>query len=186
MYLIRELASKYGLTRTTLLHYDSIGLLVPKNRSESGYRMYSDEDEKRLKDIILFRSLGLSLEQIKQVLLKSNSKLPNMLFKRLHEINGKIDSLKNRQRNIIRLLEHEELLRSFTSTDGPSIHELLENIDPEEWHRKFEEISPENHKKIMELFKVLSETDQKLVLEIIQNFPQKLADTIRSTLEKSK
>jgi len=39
MFLITELARKHGLSRSTLLYYDRIGLLTPSGRSEAGYRL---------------------------------------------------------------------------------------------------------------------------------------------------
>ena len=65
MYLIRQLAAKYKLTRTSLLHYDAIGLLSPSGRTEAGYRLYSEDDETKLQSILLFRSMGISLGNIR-------------------------------------------------------------------------------------------------------------------------
>lgn len=53
----------------TLHHYDEIGLLVPSERSESGYRLYSAGDLERLHQILLFRELGFALPDIRRVML---------------------------------------------------------------------------------------------------------------------
>lgn len=47
MYRIGELAALGGLSRSTLLYYDRIGLLSPSGRSEANYRLYSAEDRER-------------------------------------------------------------------------------------------------------------------------------------------
>ncbi len=48
MYRITQLAQRQGLSRSTLLHYDRIGLLHASDRSPSGYRIYTElEFEKR-------------------------------------------------------------------------------------------------------------------------------------------
>lgn len=52
----------------TLHHYDAIGLLVPKRRNQSGYRLYDDDDLLRLQQILVARELDLSLETIRQSL----------------------------------------------------------------------------------------------------------------------
>ena len=52
----------------TLHHYDSIGLLVPRIRTDAGYRLYTDADLLRLQQILIGRELGLSLEEIRQSL----------------------------------------------------------------------------------------------------------------------
>jgi MerR family transcriptional regulator, thiopeptide resistance regulator len=61
---VGALASRSGLTVRTLHHYDEIGLLSPSGRSRSGYRLYSNEDVRRLERIVLLRGLGMPLESI--------------------------------------------------------------------------------------------------------------------------
>ena len=51
MYTIGKLAKKFDLSRSTLLYYDSIGLLKPSSRTESEYRQYSEDDAARLEQI---------------------------------------------------------------------------------------------------------------------------------------
>jgi DNA-binding transcriptional MerR regulator len=61
---IGALAAAVGLTVRTLHHYDAIGLLVPAERSQSGRRLYSPEDVRRLYRIVALRRLGLGLAEI--------------------------------------------------------------------------------------------------------------------------
>src|SRR3954465_6738167 len=61
---IGEVAAATGLTVRTLHHYDDIGLLAPSARSEAGYRLYADEDVRRLYRIVAFRRLGFALGDI--------------------------------------------------------------------------------------------------------------------------
>jgi DNA-binding transcriptional MerR regulator len=65
---VGELAKSAGLTVRALHHYDSIGLLHPTGRSDSGYRLYSRGDVERLHSIQTLRRLGLSLAEIAQFL----------------------------------------------------------------------------------------------------------------------
>ena len=64
-YRITEAARLAGITVRTLHHYDAIGLLVPR-RTAAGYRLYSVRDLLRLQQIVIQRSLGFSLEQIRR------------------------------------------------------------------------------------------------------------------------
>ena len=57
-----------GVSVRTLHHYDSIGLLVPRIRTDAGYRLYSEPDLLRLQQILIGRELGLSLEEIRRSL----------------------------------------------------------------------------------------------------------------------
>ncbi|MRD46428.1 MerR family transcriptional regulator [Caenimonas koreensis DSM 17982] len=65
---VGELARSSGLTVRTLHHYDDIGLLKPSGRSDSGYRLYSEQDVARLHGIQALRHLGLPLSDIAQLL----------------------------------------------------------------------------------------------------------------------
>lgn len=65
---VSEVAGRAHVTVRTLHHYDSIGLLAPSGRSSAGYRVYSDADVERLFQILMFRELGLPLEEIRRLL----------------------------------------------------------------------------------------------------------------------
>jgi MerR family transcriptional regulator, thiopeptide resistance regulator len=67
-YRVSEVAGIAGVSVRTLHHYDAIGLLVPRERTESGYRVYDECDLLRLQQILLGRELGLALEEIRRSL----------------------------------------------------------------------------------------------------------------------
>jgi len=63
-FTVGELARLTGVTVRALHHYDEIGLVPPSQRTAAGYRLYSDADVLRLHQVLLFRELGLPLEEI--------------------------------------------------------------------------------------------------------------------------
>ncbi len=67
-YTVTSVAKLAGVSVRTLHHYDAIGLLRPAALSEAGYRQYSDADLERLQQILFFRELEFSLQEIKQIL----------------------------------------------------------------------------------------------------------------------
>lgn len=67
---VGELAKLTGLTVRTLRFYDGIGLFSPSAQTESGHRLYSDEDLTRLYQILSLKELGLSLDEVKAALSK--------------------------------------------------------------------------------------------------------------------
>jgi len=67
-YTIKKLASLAGITTRTLRYWDSIGLLKPKRITSSGYRIYGKEEVDRLQQILFFRELAFSLDEIKELL----------------------------------------------------------------------------------------------------------------------
>jgi len=68
MFQIGELAKRCGVTADTLRFYEKNALIAPAGRSESGYRLYSDENQKQVSFILKAKELGLSLEEIKELL----------------------------------------------------------------------------------------------------------------------
>ena len=60
---VGELSRISGVTVRTLHHYDEIGLVVPSQRTAANYRLYSDDDILRLQQVLVFRELGMPLDE---------------------------------------------------------------------------------------------------------------------------
>ncbi|MBP9761343.1 MAG: MerR family transcriptional regulator [Candidatus Magasanikbacteria bacterium] len=67
-YTIQQLASLAGVTKRTLHHYDAIGLLEPASVQKNGYRVYGQKEVERLLQILFFRELEFSLEEIQRII----------------------------------------------------------------------------------------------------------------------
>ncbi|WP_327319929.1 MerR family transcriptional regulator [Streptomyces sp. NBC_01235] len=67
-YSVRQVVAFAGVTVRTLHHYDRTGLLTPGGRSRAGYRLYDDADLARLQQILFYRELGFSLDEIAAIL----------------------------------------------------------------------------------------------------------------------
>jgi MerR family transcriptional regulator, thiopeptide resistance regulator len=63
-FTVGELARLTGVTVRALHHYDEIGLVCASQRTAAGYRLYDDADVLRLYQVLLFRELGLPLDEI--------------------------------------------------------------------------------------------------------------------------
>jgi DNA-binding transcriptional MerR regulator len=68
MKTVGQVAALAGVTVRTLHHYDELGLLSPTGRSEAGYRLYSYDDLARLREILIWRTLGFPLTEIAALL----------------------------------------------------------------------------------------------------------------------
>ena len=72
MKTIKEVSKIAGISVRTLQYYDKIGLLRPTDYSDSGYRLYSDNDLIILQHILLFRELEFPLKEIKEIINSEN------------------------------------------------------------------------------------------------------------------
>ena len=66
MYTIKEVAEKTNLPASTIRYYDKQGLLPFVRRSESGYRMFSENDIGLLNMIECLKQTGMPIKEIKQ------------------------------------------------------------------------------------------------------------------------
>ena len=92
---VGEVAKKLGTTVRTLQYYDKEGLLSPSTKSEGGRRLYTDKDLITLYQIVSLKSLGFSLDDIKQRLisLETPTDVANALTEQADNIRGKIERL---------------------------------------------------------------------------------------------
>ncbi len=65
---IGVLAKRAGLNPRTIRYYEQIGVLPPAPRTQSGYRQYTDQDRERLAFIRNTQTLGVTLDEIREVL----------------------------------------------------------------------------------------------------------------------
>lgn len=68
MMNVNEVSKLMGVSIRTLHYYDEIGLLKPDIITEAGHRLYSDKNVVTLKEILLFKELGIPLKGIKKIL----------------------------------------------------------------------------------------------------------------------
>ena len=93
---IGEFAKRSGVTVKTLLHYDKIGLLKPSEKTDSGYRIYCEDDFLKLQQITTLKFIGLSLNEISHIIHESGENLENMISiqkKALEEKKKHIDAV---------------------------------------------------------------------------------------------
>lgn len=72
MKTVKDVSKIAGISIRTLQYYDKIGLLIPSNHTEAGYRLYGEDDMKKLQQILLFRELEFPLKDIKNIMESDN------------------------------------------------------------------------------------------------------------------
>lgn len=155
MYTIGQLAKRFGLSRSTLLYYDAIGLLPASTRSTSGYRLYTEQAVQRMTHIQTFRDAGLPLETIRTLLASGTDAPTAVLERHLQELNSDISRLRQQQQVIVRLLDSASALKDSRTMSKQRWVEMLrvaglDDAGMRKWHREFEQRSPEAHQDFLE------------------------------------
>ena len=152
---VTKLAETCGLSRGTVLYYESIGLLRPSSRSAANYRRYTDKDAARLRQICLYRDAGLKLADIRTLLDRPENDPSSVLKRRLVEINDEIERLRDQQREILRLLRAKSSLWRTKDMQKDKWVAIMKaagfnEADMHRWHAEFEKADPAEHQQFLE------------------------------------
>jgi len=71
-YTVQKLAKISGVSTRTLRYYDEIGILKPARINSSGYRIYGSKEVDKLQQILFYKELGISLENINDIMSSSS------------------------------------------------------------------------------------------------------------------
>jgi len=129
-FTVGELAKLTGVTVRTLHHYDEIELVQPSDRSPAGYRLYGDGDVLRLQQVLLYRELGLALDEIAQVLADPAHSARASLIRHREVLVGKRARLDAMLAALDRALRHEEGKAPMQADDVKS---MFEGFDPAQY-----------------------------------------------------
>ncbi|MGR5143939.1 MerR family transcriptional regulator [Photobacterium sp. DNB23_23_1] len=121
MYRISELAEHVGLSRSTLLYYEKLGLIAGK-RLDNGYRSYSERDLQRLRLLQQLQAGGLTLKECQACL---EAKVDRQL-------------LLNRMQQLDDEIAHKQQSRNLLAA-------MLGESDMTAWHQSLEQTAPDAH-----------------------------------------
>lgn len=111
MLRVSEVAKTLGVNPQTLYFYERTGVIPPPQRTEAGYRLFSEADVNRLRFINRAKALGLTLDEIKEILALKEGQLltcqavQDRLAAKLNQIERQIQQLQTLQAELQPLLE---------------------------------------------------------------------------------
>jgi DNA-binding transcriptional MerR regulator len=135
-YTVGRVAEIAGVTVRTLHHYDEIGLLTPGDRSSAGYRRYDDADLERLQQILLYRELGFTLEEIAAILDDPDVEARAHLRRQHGLLRDRIARLQEMVTAVEYLLEARKVGINLTPQEK---FEVFGNFDPDAYNDEVEE-----------------------------------------------
>src|SRR6478752_10048805 len=116
---VGAVAAVTGVSVRTLHHHDHIGLVVPSVRTPARYRGYTDADIERLHLVLVYRSVGMPLDEIRALLddpgadeleqLRRQHALLLEQADRLHHTIKAVEELMNAHRSGIQLTAQEQI-----------------------------------------------------------------------------
>lgn len=178
---VKEVADLVGISVRTLHHYDEIGLLVPKEKTEAGYRLYSDDNLETLQQILFFKELDFSLKKIKEVITSPSFDRQEaldlhrkMLLEKRNQIDqmvATIDKTLRHTKGEIQMTDKEKF-EGFDFSDNPYEQEARERWGDEAVDREKAELEK------------LSKNEQKAMSKEMNAIYEKLA-TLRHGSPKS-
>jgi DNA-binding transcriptional MerR regulator len=159
MFTVTKLARRFGLSRGTLLYYESIGLLEPAGRTSGNYRAYGDKHLERLRQICDYRAAGLTLDDIRALLRQPDNNAASVLKRRLAALNVEVERLREHQRAILKLLQAKNPIwrtKMMTKEKWVSIMKAsgFNEDDMHRWHSEFERMAPEEHREFLQFLHI--------------------------------
>jgi DNA-binding transcriptional MerR regulator len=159
---VTHLARACGLSRSTVLYYERMGLLKRARRSTGNYRVYGERDLERLRQVCIYRSAGVKLGDICSILDEPKSDAAGVLQRRLAELEGEIEGLRDHQRAIARLLKDTDQLRRLPMVTKEKWTEIMRgagftNDAMQRWHAEFEKSAPQEHQEFLEFLHIPQE-----------------------------
>jgi len=169
MKKVNQIARDYAVSIRTLHYYDEIGLLVPTRRH--GVRLYSSQDESTLKLILLYKESGLSLNDIRHLIL--NNDFTSFQAKRndLIQKRDRINEMINYLDQLILMKHHPRSLEEIKNPFGVAMRQLVGDENTNRAYDAPETLSSYTSKLngIFDRFQLVKEDSIKL-MDVIKDY----------------
>jgi DNA-binding transcriptional MerR regulator len=177
VWKIGELAKQTGMTVRTLRYYDQIRLLNPSKRTESRYRLYTQDDVTRLHQIVSLRDLGFSLEKIRQFLDESAYSSEQIVTMHLDKVRDQIELQQQLHKRLEAIAQAVQFRQDVSAEELIRIIEVISMVEKHDFNPNFSDEDMEKIKQQGEKF------GPDKIREVEQEWPQLIAK-VRAEMEK--
>lgn len=101
---IGELAESSGVTVRTLHYYEEIGLLMPRERTDAGHRLYGPTEVERLYRICLLKQLGMPLDGVRASLERGGAAIGDVIRDHLADLDARLEAENRMRARLARLV----------------------------------------------------------------------------------
>jgi DNA-binding transcriptional MerR regulator len=187
MFRTGEFARKANISRRTLHYYDEIGLLKPTKVDDKGYRYYDSSTLLQLQEIRLLKSIGFTLQQIKQIVRKTTGDANAKIW--IQSLQKQIKLIQKEKENLERkqyyLQTTVHAIQVTGEINAGEVFELIESLEDRKMENGVipaifpDQLFTEQEHKILDQLPVFGSKDTRLT-KIIE-----LIDQIRGNMDKS-
>lgn len=133
LMLLNEIVEEVGMTKRAIKYYEEKGLLSVKKGS-NGYRNYTQQDIEILKRISLYRKLGISIKDIRNILDGNDENI----LRRIYQEKLKEKELQDKEIEALRdFIKNDDVSKANESIDYQTIENAIESLLPGEWGTYF-------------------------------------------------
>jgi DNA-binding transcriptional MerR regulator len=163
MYTVKQLSTLAGVTPRTLHHYDQIGLLKPESIGENGYRYYGEKSILRLQQILFYRELDMSLDEIKKIMGRRDFDVLAALENHKLELQKQITRLEYLIETVDKTINH---LKGESIMSPKGLFEGFSEEQQEEYARQAEQMyDPETVRESNHKWKSYSAEKKQAILD---------------------
>ncbi len=173
VYGVKKLSELVGVSVRTLHLYDELGLLKPSIRTEAGYRLYSETELTRLRQILFYKELDFPLKDIKAILDDPGFDL----LKALEDHKTSVMFEKSRLEKLLGTIERS--IEAIRIREGTVFEDLYE-IFPEQLVLRPEAIETFGQRAIEKSEKSLGQLDKENLVKLKERSIQVMDDLLKS------
>lgn len=138
-YTTGEIAKLCGVSVRTVQYYDSRKILIPSELSEGGRRLYSQEDLNQLKMICFLREIGISIQNISDLLEQEHPE--NVISILLEEQEEDLkDEMKERQEKLDKISDIHKFLKDMKNPSLKTINDIAHIMENKKQLKKVRSI----------------------------------------------
>jgi len=171
MKTVKEISEITGISIRTLHYYDEIGLLLPTEKSEAGYRYYDEKALETLQQILFFREFDIPLKEIKTIIKNSTLDKNQILKMQKNMLTAKKERIEKLIAHIDDILKGENTMdfTVFSKTELEEMFEIMFHNIPENILQKAIEQFGSTEKWKKHYIQVMSSEDmQKRYTKVVE------------------
>lgn len=131
--IIKEVEEKTGLSRSNIRFYEKEKLIAPDRNVNNGYREYSEQDVEKIKKIAFLRTLNISIEEIRKILVQEIG-LYEIISNQIKILDIQIEELQLAKAICSKMLQSDNL-----NINNLKVEQYADNIDDywNKYHKVF-------------------------------------------------